>query len=116
MKKRFKLRADEIRPLAEGRGACIASDMITVKGRPVGFMYRQVRPDNEMDSGWRFMAGTEDQAYMDEPQNHGVFDVNTLANYDPSILPFLDADPGSAFERAPGPRNFRPVDDWEPEE
>lgn len=116
MKKLLKLRADEIKPLVEGLGACIASDMITVKGRPVGFMYRQATPDNEMDSGWRFMAGTEDQDYMDEADNHGVYDVNTIANYDSSIVHLLDAEPGSAFERVPGSKGFRPVIDWDPED
>ena len=28
-----------------------------------------------------------------------LYDVNTIANYDPEIIPFLDSPPGSAFER-----------------
>jgi hypothetical protein len=52
-KKPFQLRADQIKPLAIGRGSCIATNMISVDGRKVAFMYRQV-PDNELDSGWRF--------------------------------------------------------------
>ena len=113
MAKKLKLRSDEIRPVAPGLGACLASDMITVRGKPVGFMYRE-EPDNEMDSGWRFTSGLEDQDYMDEADNHGVYDVNTIANYDPSIIELLDAAPGSVFERTPGTKNFRAVDDWEP--
>lgn len=115
-RKTFKLKAEEIQPLAQGHGGCIASDMITVRGKPVGFMYREIAPDNEMDSGWRFMSGLEDQDYMDDADNHGVYDVNTIANYDPTIIPFLDAPPGSVFERIPGAKNFRPVDDWQPPE
>ena len=38
--KRYKLSRDDIRPLAMGRGGCIASDRITVEGLPVRFMYR----------------------------------------------------------------------------
>jgi hypothetical protein len=97
-KKRFALRADQIRPLAEGRGGCIATDMITVQGCKVGYMYRE-EPDNDIDSGWRFTAGRESEEYMDNPDNHGIYDVNTIANYDPEIIPFLDARPGSALER-----------------
>lgn len=115
-RKTFKLKVEEIKPLATGHGGCIASDMITVRGKPVGFMYREAEPDNEMDSGWRFMSGLEDQDYMDEADNHGIYDVNTIANYDPTIIPFLDAPPGSVFERTPGSKNFRPVDDWRPSE
>jgi hypothetical protein len=54
--KKFKLTADQIKPLVTGRGACLATDKITVEGRRVGYMYRE-RPDNKLDSGWRFFAG-----------------------------------------------------------
>ena len=114
MEKKFRLKAEEIKPLAQGRGACIASDMITVRGKPVGLMYRERQPDNESDSGWRFLSGLEDQDYMDDTDNHGVYDVNTIANYDPSIVELLDAAPGSVFERAPGSKNFKAVVDWAP--
>lgn len=115
MPKRFKIKTEDIRPVAMGLGACLASDMITVRGKPVGFMYRE-EPDNEMDSGWRFTSGLEDQDYMDDEANHGVYDVNTIANYDPTIIPLLESPIGTVFERTPGAANFRPVDDWSPEE
>ncbi len=115
MAKKFGLTADQIKPVATGYGVCIATDMITCKGRPVGFMYRSA-PDTDGDSGWRFMSGTEDQDYMDDPDNHGIYDVNTIANYDPSIVPLLDSPEGSTFERTPGAKNFRPVTDWSPED
>jgi len=104
-KKKFALRGDQIKPLAENRGGCIATDMITVEGLKVGYMYRH-EPHNEMDSGWVFTAGRESQAYMDETDNHGVYDVNTIANYDPAIIPLLDAPEGSAFERDPASQKF----------
>jgi hypothetical protein len=116
MAKQFKLKPEDIKPLATGLGACIASDRITVEGQRVGFMYRAREPDTDGDSGWRFLAGTEDQAYMDDASNHGVYDVNTIANCDPSIVPLLKSPPGSVFERPPGRRKFEPVDDWEPGE
>lgn len=75
------------------------------------FMYRE-KPDNDIDSGWRFMAGTESDAYMNDPQNHEIYDVNTIANYDPDIIPLLGAPIGSAFERPEGD-TFIEVDDFE---
>ena len=55
----FFLPANAIKPnLAPGRGSCFASDLITVKGYPVGFMYRE-EPDNDLDSGWHFFSGSE---------------------------------------------------------
>ena len=113
MSKTFRLSKDEIAPLAEGHGGCIATDMITVDGCPVRFMYREA-PDNDLDSGWRFMSGLENDAYMDDPRNHGVYDVNTIANYDPDIVPLLDAPEGSAFEKTPASERFVPVTDWAP--
>ena len=38
---------------------------------------------------------------MDDPSNHEIYDVNTIANYSPDITEFLDAPYGSAFERNP---------------
>jgi len=96
--KDFKLKAEQIKELAKGHGGCIATDMITVEGKLVGYMYRE-EPNNPMDSGWRFMSGYESQEYMAKPGNHAVYDVNTIANYDPEIIPFLNAPIGSSFER-----------------
>ena len=97
----FFIPADEIDPtLAPGRGSGYATDAITVDGEPVGFMYREP-PDNPIDSGWRFFAGTESQEYLDDPDNLAIYDVNTIANYDQEIIPLLDAPVGSAFERMP---------------
>ena len=101
----------EIKPLAEGRGACFSTDMITCDGQPVRFMYREP-PDNDTDSGWRFTAGQETEEYMDDPANSAIYDVNTIANYDPDIIPFLDSPTGSAFERNDN-GNFTPVDDFD---
>jgi hypothetical protein len=96
--KRFHLPASAIRPLAQGRGGCIASDRITVDGKAVGFMYRE-SPRDDIDSGWHFFSGDETQEYADEAENFAIYDVNTIANYDPSIIPHLDAPMGSAFGR-----------------
>ena len=61
-------------------------------------MYRE-EPDTEFDSGWRFLSGLETDAYVNDLGNVGLHDVNTIANYDPDVIPLLDAPPGSAFER-----------------
>lgn len=98
--KKFALSANQIKPLAEGLGGCIATDRITVNGAPVGYMVREPA-DHPDDSGWCFMAGDESQDYMDEPAHHAIYDVNTIANYSPDIIPFLNAPPCSAFARDP---------------
>ena len=106
----FFLPANAIKPnLAPGRGSCFASDLITVKGYPVGFMYRE-EPDNDLDSGWHFFSGSESEEECSDYENFAIYDVNTIANYDPDIIPFLDSEPGSAFERQPKSLNFVPTE------
>ena len=73
----------------------MATDMITVTGCKVRYMYREEKADPS-DTGWRFLAGTEDQAYADTPDNWGYYDINTIANYDPSIIPYLDSEPAQS--------------------
>lgn len=108
MKKQFRLTANDIKPLASGYGGCIATDMITVEGKRVGFMYREAVSLRE-DSGWRFLSGLESQEYLDDSRNHSIYDVNTIANYDPDIIPFIEAPVGSAFERDVESGLFVPV-------
>lgn len=96
--KQFGIPGEQILPVAPGRGSCLASDMILCDGEPVGYMYREP-PDSKHDSGWRFFAGLEDEEYAQNADNFGVYDVNTVANYDRTIVPLLDAPVGSAFEQ-----------------
>lgn len=96
--KKYRLAGKDIKRLVNHNGGCIATDRITVDGLSVGYMYREP-PDNDADTGWRFMAGDESQDYMDDADNHGVYAVNTIANYDREILPFIDAPIGAAFAR-----------------
>ena len=111
MDKAYKLKGTEIRPIAVGRGDCFASDMVTVEGKPVRFMYRET-PDSETDSGWRFMSGLESDEYANDASNLGIFDVNTIANYDSTVVPYLDAPVGSAFEKPSISGGFVRVTDW----
>ena len=92
---------ERLQELARGRGGAMATDEIMVKGRPVGYAFRE-EPDNELDSGWCFTAGDESEAYMADTDNLDVYDVNTIANYDPEIIPFLDAPPGAVLLRERG--------------
>ena len=94
----FRITGDQPKPLATGRGACFATNLVAEEGHEVGYMYRQA-PQHETDSGWVFTAGTESQEYLDDPENTAIYDVNTIANLDPKIIPFLDAPTGSAFAR-----------------
>ena len=96
--KKFKLKSESIKQLIPSKGSCIASDKITVDGLKVGYMYRE-NPTNKFDSGWVFFAGDEDEKYTDNPDNFSIFDLNTICNYDETIIPYLEPDVGSSFEK-----------------
>lgn len=98
MHKKFRIKADDIQQLIEPMGSCLASDKITVDGLAIGYMYRE-KPEEENDSGWRFLSGTETQDYIDDPNNSMVFEVNTVANYDKAIIPYLKSRAGTEMER-----------------
>ena len=108
MKKQFKLKPEDIRQLIEHMGGCVATDKITVYGEPVDYMVRE-EPLNDVDSGWQFFSGTETQEYIDDPANSMVYDVNTIANYDPAIIPYLDLPFGTQLERVRGTTHFNIV-------
>jgi hypothetical protein len=111
MIKKFKLSKEQIKQLVPDKGACIASDRITVDGCPVGLMYREV-PSNDIDTGWVFLAGDESDEYMENYDNHAIYAVNTIANYDPSIIALLGSPVGSAFERLEAGGAFVVIEDW----
>ncbi|MEZ2339072.1 DUF2185 domain-containing protein [Mucilaginibacter sp. RCC_168] len=104
--KNFKLRADQILNLIPPIGGCMATDKITVDGLKVIYMYRE-KSDFEKDSGWRFFSGTEDQGYVDDPDNTMIYNVNTIANYDKAIIPYLNLPYGTELERVEGTDEFR---------
>ena len=104
--KNYKLKAAQIIQLIEPMGGCIATDKITVDGELVDYMVRE-EPHNDLDSGWQFFSGTEDQDYLDDVKNSDVYDVNTIANYDRAIIPYLDLPTGTQLERIHGTDKFQ---------
>lgn len=101
--KKFKLRKEDIKSLIGGEAnrGCFATDKITVEGKKVGYMHR-LEPDKESgfpDSGWRFFAGDEDENYLIDGEHIEIFDLNTICNYDPEIIPFLNAPYNTAYYR-----------------
>jgi hypothetical protein len=91
-------KSNEVKPIAVGYGACFATDKITVEGYRIGYFYREI-PDSPIDSGWRFLSGDESDEYIYNPNNIGIHDVNTIANYEPDIIAYLKKPIGSLFIR-----------------
>lgn len=110
MEKNFKIKSADIVELIPSDIGCVASDLITVHGEPIGYMYRE-QPEENADSGWRFFSGTESQEYADDADNFSFYKVNTIANYDRSIIPYLELPIGSTLERVDGTDTFVIVED-----
>ena len=103
-KKKFFLSKESIQPLLkdwQGPEGCIASDRILVDGCPVGYLYRELPEEKNRtwDSGWRFTAGDESNDYLANPEHTGVYSLNTICNYDPTILLLLQAPYGTVYIR-----------------
>ena len=98
----------------EEANGCIATSRITVEGCKVGYCYRE-EPDGDWDSGWRFTAGDESDEYMDDPNNAGIYGLNSICNDDPDIIPLLHTPAPCAFERDEN-GVFQQIKDWKPDE
>ena len=96
--KKYKIKSEDIKKLTDIKGACIASDKITVDGLKVGYMYRE-NPSNDLDTGWRLFEGSEDEEYTNNPNNFQIYELNTICNYDESIIPYLNSEIGSSYEK-----------------
>jgi hypothetical protein len=107
--KKFKLSGESIKQLIPSMGGALATDRITVDGKPVGYMYREEVTRAE-DSGWCFFSGDESQSYIDDPSHTTIYDVNTIANYDPDIIPYLQTPAPCAFEKIQGSGKYKRVD------
>ena len=97
----YHVKAEDVKPLLsdwKGADGCIATNRITVEGYKVGYCYRE-KPDGDWDSGWRFTAGDESEEYMDDPNNAGIYKLNTICNDDPDIIPLLHTPAPCAFAR-----------------
>ena len=113
----FHVKAEDMKNLLpdwDGANGCIATNRITVEGCNVGFCYRE-KSNGDWDSGWRFTAGDESDEYMDDPNNSGIYGLNTICNDDPDIIPLLHTPAPCAFERDEN-GVFQQIKDWEPEQ
>ena len=113
----YHVKAEDVKDLLpgwEGADGCIATNRITVEGCKVGYCYRE-KPDGGWDSGWRFTAGDESEEYMDDPNNAGIYKLNTICNDDPDIIPLLHTPAPCAFERDEN-GVFQQIKDWKPDE
>jgi hypothetical protein len=107
--KYFKLSPDQITQLVPATmGGSLATDKIMVDGLPIGRMQRE-QPINEKDNGWIFTAGDEDEFYLNDINNWGTYSVNSIANLDRAVIPYLRLPIGTKLIRVQGTDDFTQV-------
>ena len=97
----FNVKKDDMKDLLDDwdeASGCFASNRIMIEGCEVGYCYRE-EPDGDWDSGWRFTAGDESDDYMNDPNNVGIYSLNSVCNNDNEIVSLLSTPYPCAFER-----------------
>jgi len=97
--KRFGQKRSRHHLIWRGPDGCFATNRISRDGCKIGYMYREKTESRFPDSGWRFFEGTEDDAYINDPENIHIFKLKTICELDSAIVPYLNAPHGTAWER-----------------
>jgi hypothetical protein len=109
MNTQFVIPKEQLKELVPPMGGCFVTNRVTVDGCKIGYMYRE-QPDRPEDSGWRFFCGDESPEYINDSEHISIFAVNTAANYDPDIIPYLETPAPCAFEKVAGSKYQRVAD------
>lgn len=94
----------------------IVSHKISKDGSPIRFMYCEEVDKGALsfDSGWQVFSSTENDRYVNNPDNFSFFSLTRLVYYHPNTSGIFWENVGSVFEIKDGEYNFTPVNDWEP--
>jgi hypothetical protein len=63
----------------------------------IGYCYRDY-PENNIDSGWRFLYGDEDDEYLENPANNEAVYPEQMLSVNPALDVILSAPIGCEFE------------------
>lgn len=74
------------------------SKKVLEEGWKIGYMRRD-EAMNENDSGWQFLAGNEDDEYLNEYRNIAIVSVNQAYQLDPDILNYINNPVGTELIR-----------------
>jgi hypothetical protein len=93
----------------------LVSRQVLDDGEAIRWMYREA-VTRDADSGWRLFSGRETAEYLNDSANATLRNVGWLLDLDPTLLPAIRADIGSAFERESPSEPWVEVTDWKPPE
>lgn len=75
------------------------TNRILYEGEKIGYFYREA-PDEENDSGWRFMVGDETEEYMNNSDNLSYVSLGAVLREDDSVVKYLENPEGTYFEKS----------------
>ena len=101
-------------PAASEKAALCSSRVVGPKRQDVLFAYRQ-EPDNDQDSGWRFLRGDESETFLADPKNCLVCPLSLVFEMDPSLEDLTRSKGDAAFRRASVDARWEPIVDYDPE-
>lgn len=87
---------------------CFVTQRILRDRARVAYLYRE-EPDNDDDSGWRFMANDETQEYMDAKGNVQYVSVGRVLSCDDAFVSLLGSGEGTAFVLDVASNTFLPM-------
>jgi len=109
-----KLAPSKQAPRPAEKAALCSSRVVGPKRKEVLFAYRQ-EPDNDNDSGWRFLRGDESETFLADPKNCLVCPLSLVFEMDPSLEELTRSADGPAFRRASVEARWEPIGDYDPE-
>ena len=77
---------------------CYVSNRVLYGGEKVGYLYREA-PDNDTDSGWRFMVDDETEDCLNDTANLSHVSIGAVLREDNSFIHLLDHEADIAFAR-----------------
>ena len=90
---------DKIKAKMEMLNMCaVVSAKITKEGFKAGYMVRRT-PHNEIDSGWQFFAGNEDDDYANDVKNFELVTLGYLDRLDSDVLKYIENPVGTELIR-----------------
>lgn len=78
-------------------GACIVSSHVLDGSGRLKWMVRE-KPADPADTGWRFFADIDDEAFVNDPANLEVRNFNDVADIEPAVIAIYELPTGADLQ------------------
>lgn len=82
--------------IKNGNLGCFVTDRVSKEGAKITYFYHDTPAANVPDSGWRFFAGDESEAYLQDSANTHIFALDTVISVFPELAKWMKEPEGSA--------------------